>query len=94
MDLREFGVRVGGALLLFGAGLPVLADDLSPLRVSTLLGEPRRAVLLFESDELNPPDLTLTHSLGDASARISGSLRSATTGCGDGSGPSPSSTSA
>lgn len=78
VDLRDFGVRFGGALLLFGAGLPVLADDLPPLRVSTLLGEPRRAALLFESDELNPPDLTLTRGLGDESAQRAAEERGST----------------
>jgi len=51
-DLGDFDVRVGGLLLLLGSGLPALASDVPPLRVSTLLGETRRPVTLFETDEL------------------------------------------
>jgi hypothetical protein len=44
-----------------------LASDVPPLRASELLGEARRPVTLFESDELDPPQLGMSRSLGDAS---------------------------
>jgi hypothetical protein len=69
-DLGDFDVRVGGLLLLLGTGLPALASDVPPLRVSTLLGEARRPVTLFESDELDPPELGMSRSLGEASQQM------------------------
>ncbi|WP_374264246.1 hypothetical protein [Zoogloea sp.] len=73
--MREFGVRVGGVLLLVGAGFPALASEPSPLRVSIMLGEAERPGLLFESDELDPPELALTRGLSEASARIAAEMR-------------------
>ena len=57
-------------MLLLGSGLPALASDVPPLRVSTLLGEVRRPVSLFESDELDPPELGMSRSLGEASQQM------------------------
>ncbi|HNE16263.1 MAG TPA: hypothetical protein PLX21_10060 [Rhodocyclaceae bacterium] len=56
---------------MLGVGSPVLALDASALRVSTLLGEAsRQAAPLFESDELDPPVLTLTGTLGPEAAGL------------------------
>jgi len=74
-DLREFGVRVGGVLLLVGVGLPALGSEDASLHVSTMLGEPRRSGPLFESDELDPPYLELSRGLSDASARVAAEER-------------------
>lgn len=57
-------------MLLLGTGLPAQASDVPPLRVSTLLGEARRPVTLFESDELDPPELGMSRSLGEASQQM------------------------
>jgi len=62
-------------LLLVGTGMPALANDAASLRVSTLLGEQRSAVLLFESDELDPPALELARSLSAESARVAAEPR-------------------
>lgn len=69
-DLRDFGVRVGGVLLLIGAGLPAFGSEGVALHVSTMLGEPRRQGPLFESDELDPPYLELSRALSDDSAKV------------------------
>ncbi len=74
-DLNEFGVRVGGALLLMSAGLPAFASDAPSLRASTLLGEPQRPGLLFESDEADPPALEMSRGLSEASARVAAEER-------------------
>jgi hypothetical protein len=74
-DLGEFGVRVGSVLLLLGAGVPALAADMPPLRASTLLGEPRRAGPVFESDELDPLQLEPSRGLSAASAAVAAEIR-------------------
>ncbi len=55
--------------------MPALANDAASLRVSTLLGEQRSAVLLFESDELDPPALEMARSLSAESARVAAEPR-------------------
>lgn len=67
-------------MLLLGTGLPALASDVPPLRVSTLLGEARRPVTLFESDELDPPELGMSRSLGEGSLQLAADERGSETG--------------
>lgn len=74
-DLGEFSVRVGGVLLLLGAGVPALASDLPVLRTSTLLGEPRRAGPVFESDEPDALQLEPSRGLSAASAEVAAEAR-------------------
>lgn len=62
-------------MLLLGTGMPALAGDVPPLRASELLGEARRPVTLFESDELDPPQLGMSRSLGDASLVVAAEAR-------------------
>ena len=73
--MGEFSVRVGGVLLLLGAGVPALASDLPALRTSTLLGEPRRAGPVFESDEPDALQLEPSRGLSAASAEVAAEAR-------------------
>jgi hypothetical protein len=65
--LRCLGGSLGGVLLALGVNGPVMAGELPPLRLSTVLsGASGPNLLVFESDEPSPPQLNLSQSLAAA----------------------------